>query len=149
MDKKRLSFREQFLLGYTIGSIGVLISTFLFGDKIDLQEVQLLHIMLLCVTLSNGYIWTKYYWIGMPKKELWKIRGITGVVGLTVFWCVFIIHALIRDGFEITLNSFPQTMLLATGIIVFGRWIWFIITDYLEKLALKQINAKLSENRPQ
>jgi len=111
--------------------------------------MQAIHIMLLCVTFVDAYIWSRYYWIGMPKKEVWIIRGITGAIGLVIFWIVFFIRALILKGFEITLNTFPQTMLLSAGVIVIGKCVWYFITDYLERLALKQINAKLSENRPE
>ncbi len=149
MKKKRLNFKEQFLLGYATGSISFLFISFFLGDIIDMLAMQAIHIMLLCVTFVNAYIWSRYYWIGMPKKEVWVIRGITGAIGLGIFWIVFFIRALILKGFEITLNTFPKTMLLSAGVIVIGKCVWYFITDYLERLALKQINAKLSENRPE
>ena len=147
MDKKRVSFKEQFLLGYTTGSILFFILSFLLGAKMDFMTVQTIHIMLLCGSLAGAYIWSKYYWIGMPKRDVWKIRCTSGSIQLIIFWIVFFIRALLRNGIESTLNTYPQTMLLSGTVSVILFAIWYIIIDYLEKLALKQINAKLSENR--
>ena len=148
MDKnQRQRFWNMVFTGYTGGSLVCMLITYI-RNITELPYIRASHIHLFIVGLSIAFIWVKLSRRGMPKKELWKLRGLMIAVLVAEYSAFQVTYRLIHLGMPKVLNVLPRVLLTGCGVIVVGMIAWYSIADSIEKAYLKRINEKLSQNKP-